>query len=103
MQSKYLWPAVAIVCASIIGTGAYFGLRSGHRDAPPSVEADSQGGDSVKQAPASDANDPVVYATRTGECYHRSSCSSLRSSRIPMKLSEARSRYRPCSRCSPPR
>ena len=47
-------------------------------------------------------NDPIVYVTRTGKCYHRGSCSYLRKSKIPIKLSEARKRYRPCSRCRPP-
>ena len=48
-------------------------------------------------------SDPIVYATRTGECYHRGSCGYLRKSKIPMKLSQAKKRYRPCSKCSPPR
>lgn len=47
--------------------------------------------------------DVIVYVTRTGQCYHRGSCSYLRKSKIPMKLSEARQQYRPCSRCNPPR
>ena len=47
-------------------------------------------------------NDPIVYVTRTGKCYHRGSCSYLRKSKIPIKLSEARKRYRPCSRRRPP-
>jgi len=48
------------------------------------------------------ADDPIVYVTRTGACYHRASCSSLSRSKIPMQLSEAKKRYRPCSRCNPP-
>jgi len=44
----------------------------------------------------------IVYVTRTGECYHRSNCSYLRHSKIPMRLSEAQNRFRPCSRCKPP-
>jgi hypothetical protein len=58
----------------------------------------------VTFAPASvaAADDETVYVTRTGAKYHRASCSSLRSSSIPMKLSEAAVRYGPCSRCSPP-
>ena len=46
--------------------------------------------------------DETVYVTRTGSKYHRASCSSLRSSSIPLKLAEAAARYGPCSRCSPP-
>lgn len=53
-------------------------------------------------AVASHGADETVYVTRTGSKYHRSTCSSLRSSSIPMKLSEATARYGPCGRCSPP-
>jgi len=44
----------------------------------------------------------IVYVTRTGECYHRSGCRYLSSSRIPITLREAREKYRPCSVCKPP-
>ena len=47
--------------------------------------------------------DVSVYVTRTGKKYHRGSCSSLRRSKIPISLSEAKQRYGPCSRCNPPR
>ena len=44
----------------------------------------------------------TVYLTRTGECYHRSWCSSLRKSRIPTTVYDARKRgYRPCRICNP--
>lgn len=46
----------------------------------------------------------TVYTTRTGEKYHRASCSSLRKSQRPMELSEAQAMgYGPCGRCKPPR
>lgn len=45
----------------------------------------------------------TVYVTRTGDHYHRSGCSSLRKSKYPMDLSEARNSYEPCHRCRPPR
>lgn len=52
---------------------------------------------------AADSGDTIVYITRTGECYHRGSCSYLRQSKIEVSLAEAVNRgYRPCSRCSPP-
>jgi len=57
---------------------------------------------SARVLPDVNRNDPIVYVTRTGKCYHRGSCSYLRKSKIPIKLSEARKRYRPCSRCRPP-
>lgn len=46
--------------------------------------------------------DETVYVTKTGTKYHRESCSSLRSSRIPMALSKAAERYAPCKICKPP-
>jgi len=45
----------------------------------------------------------TVYVTRSGKKYHKGSCSYLRKSKIPMKLSEAKVRYGPCSRCGPAR
>ena len=47
--------------------------------------------------------DSEVYVTRTGKKYHRGSCSSLRRSKIPISLAEAKERYGPCGRCNPPR
>jgi len=47
-----------------------------------------------------DAQSPIVYITDTGECYHASYCSSIRQSRIPIRLAKARREgYRACSRC----
>ena len=45
----------------------------------------------------------TVYVTKTGKKYHRSSCSSLRRSKIPVSLEEAKVGYGPCARCKPPR
>ena len=50
-----------------------------------------------------DTESVMVYVTRTGTKYHRGSCSYLSKSKIPMKLSEAKKRYGPCSRCNPPK
>ena len=44
----------------------------------------------------------AVYVTRTGKKYHRGSCSSLRRSKIPIPLAEAKLGYGACSRCNPP-
>lgn len=46
--------------------------------------------------------DVTVYVTKTGQKYHRAGCSYLRKSSIPMKLSDAKRSYGPCSRCNPP-
>ena len=43
-----------------------------------------------------------VYVTRTGQKYHRDSCSSLRSSKIEMPLAGAATRYEACRICRPP-
>jgi len=48
------------------------------------------------------AAEETVYVTRTGTKYHRVSCRHLAKSAIPMTLSEAASRYSPCSQCNPP-
>ena len=51
---------------------------------------------------SADNGDTIVYITRTGECYHNSGCSYLKS-KIEVTLSEAvNGGYRPCSRCHPP-
>ena len=44
---------------------------------------------------------PTVYITRTGEKYHRSSCSYLRYSKISISLTDAKRQYSPCSVCKP--
>lgn len=49
------------------------------------------------------SDDITVYITKTGTKYHRENCSSLRSSCIPISLSEAKQRgYEPCKICKPP-
>lgn len=58
----------------------------------------------VRQQVKQKATDDItVYITRTGKKYHRAGCRYLRRNMIPMKLSEARKRYSPCSVCMPPR
>ncbi|MBO4854055.1 MAG: LPXTG cell wall anchor domain-containing protein [Oscillospiraceae bacterium] len=52
---------------------------------------------------ASYNGDTTVYVTRTGECYHRGSCSYLSQSKYSISLQSAVSQgYRACSRCNPP-
>ena len=49
---------------------------------------------------ASKDKDTIVYGTKTGEKYHKSGCSSLSRSKIPMTLQEAKSKgLTACSRC----
>lgn len=61
-------------------------------------------GDLDETETSSSASDEIiVYVTRTGEKYHRESCSYLRQSKIETTLSEAvEDGYTPCSRCHPP-
>lgn len=48
------------------------------------------------------SGETIVHVTKTGECYHTSKCSYLKSD-IPITLSEAvKNGYRPCSKCNPP-
>lgn len=60
---------------------------------------------SVQELPTADetSQEGTVYVTKTGKKYHRGNCSSLRQSKIPISLAEAKRRYSPCSRCNPPR
>ena len=47
--------------------------------------------------------DHTVYITSTGECYHKSGCSSLRYSKHPRTLERAvQGGYRSCNNCNPP-
>jgi Putative peptidoglycan-binding domain-containing protein len=43
----------------------------------------------------------IVYVTESGTKYHRAGCRYLWHSKIPMKLSEAKKYYSPCSVCNP--
>ena len=60
---------------------------------------------SVQEFPVPDKTQTseTVYVTRTGKKYHRDRCSSLRGSKIPISLVEAKQGYSPCLRCNPPR
>lgn len=50
------------------------------------------------------SGDTTVYVTRTGDKYHRSSCSYLRKSKIAITLQEAIDNgYGICTRCIPPK
>ena len=60
---------------------------------------------SVQELPVPDETQvsETVYVTRTGTKFHRDGCSSLRRSKIPISLADAKQRYSPCSWCNPPR
>jgi endonuclease YncB( thermonuclease family) len=53
--------------------------------------------------PTGNAEEIIVYVTKSGKKYHRKDCQYLRKSAIPITLKEAIARgYEPCSRCKPP-
>jgi len=58
---------------------------------------------SAATADTNAAASTTVYVTKSGTKYHRSGCSSLRSSSIAISLADAaQSGYEPCSICNPP-
>ena len=69
---------------------------------PPAIEIEKP---KIEKPKAVDKSASItVYITKTGKKYHRSSCSYLRRSKIPIFLKDACARgYTPCSRCSPPK
>ncbi len=95
---SWVWPVTAFACAAIISIGIYCGLKD---NGPSRPVAPIGVYSSTNQSVREDIEQATVYVTRTGECYHRGNCGALRS-RIPMSLNDAKQRYRPCSRCSPP-
>ena len=58
---------------------------------------------SVESAAVESESEGEVYVTRTGKKYHQEGCTSLRRSKIPISLAEAKQGYGPCGRCNPPR
>lgn len=52
---------------------------------------------------ATDQQTVTVYVTNTGKRYHRDGCRSLRKSRIPISLDDAKKKgYTACGICRPP-
>jgi micrococcal nuclease len=84
---KGLWGPEGQVPSEALGTGPSTGTL------PPKV---------ADPAPRADPETVTVYITRTGAKYHRAGCRYLSKSMIPIALKEARTRYGPCSVCSPP-
>ena len=74
-----------------------------HKPPAPALTPGVPPAPTVQPAPGlDDAADPTVYVTRTGKKYHAAGCRYLSRSSIPMKLSQAKQRYGPCSVCNPP-
>ena len=81
------------------GTGAV----PGH-DAVISAPATPSSATAMQKAPPppADNGDTIVYITKTGAKYHSAGCSSLRKSKIPIKLRDAVKNYGACKNCKPP-
>lgn len=69
-----------------------------------SASSASQGGGAGSSGQSSGGSgDAVVYKTRTGECYHRAGCSSLKKSSFETTVAAAKAEgLRPCKNCKPP-
>lgn len=53
--------------------------------------------------PTTDNQSTTVYVTKTCKKYHKDGCSSLRKSKIPISLQDAKNAgYTPCELCDPP-
>jgi competence protein ComEC len=77
--------------------GAAGGGGSGSSTAGGGAAAGAAGGGGA-------GGNTVVFVTRTGACYHVKGCRYLKSSRIAIKLKDAKAQgYRPCSVCDPTR
>ncbi len=77
-------------------------VRKGVWAPPPRPERVSKSRVALSQ-PARDADEIVVYVTKSGKKYHREDCYHLRKSSRPMTLREAVTKgYEPCSHCKPP-
>ena len=78
-------------------------------NAPPS-DSENTASNTTDAPSVAEQNEPVqkadgnttVYVTSKGKKYHSDGCSSLKKSKIPITLSEARLEYSPCSKCHPP-
>ena len=67
-------------------------------------KASEKVGDDKEVEPPITDDKVEVYVTKSGEKYHRDSCSSLRKSKIAISLKEAKKKgYEPCKICNPPR
>ncbi len=74
-------------------------------NAPPEItQAPVVAQTETEQERQAEQNNSVqVYRTKSGECYHYFSCSSLRKSKIPTTIEDAKARgLRACKRCNPP-
>ncbi|MDO5023460.1 hypothetical protein [Slackia piriformis] len=96
--------AVAIIRISIDEQATAEAQKKAEEEAQQAAEeAMAQQAQEEAAAQAASADAITVYGTETGSKYHRENCSSLKKSKIPMTLDEAKnSGLGPCSKCNPP-
>lgn len=82
--------------------GSYNGASNVSNNSNPSTNS-STVNNTPAPAPTTDNQSTTVYVTKTDKKYHRDGCSSLRRSKIPMSLQDAKnSGYTPCELFDPP-
>jgi Predicted hydrolase (metallo-beta-lactamase superfamily) len=86
---------------------ANIGAKVFRTDQAGTIVIESDGTNITTNAIASEvqprAPDQTVYITKSGTKYHADGCSSLSKSKIPISLTDAKSKgYTPCSLCNPP-
>ena len=80
------------------------GQKNNPTNAPPQITSTPNSTTSKADIAKEKSNDNViVYTTKTGECYHKGTCSSLRKSKFETTVREAKADgYRACQNCNPP-
>lgn len=91
---KVIWGAAVVECLAVVATAGYLVRREG----PSSARCEAA---AVVRVEQETAEDPVIYVVRGSRRYHRRRCRHVRTSRTPMRVSEAKVRFRPCPRCKP--
>lgn len=83
------------------------GIWAGGRSVRAAASRPAAHSPPVKQAahvpPSAPAEPVIVYISPSGKKYHRAECRSLRGSKTPILLDEARKSHEPCKQCDPPK
>lgn len=102
LHHKGVWslPAMAAATAPTIAPPAG---TTAMAPAVPSQAAAKQAVVSKEAVRASSAagDEMIVYVSPSGKKYHRAECKSLRGTKTPMTLEEARKSREPCKQCKP--
>lgn len=69
----------------------------------PSASAEPAKADEQTNTVQSADGNTTVYVTKSGKKYHSDGCSSLKKSKIPITLAEAKLEYEPCLKCNAPK